>query len=74
MEDLRLGVTVVTKRIHIGRVKKNGWEWKEGHYDFTSEVLKVMCEYLEIQGNEKEITVNGKPKFIMTLKEIKEGE
>lgn len=56
------------------RKLKNGCEAWIKKDDVTKEFLRVMVEYLKNNDNSRIITVNGKPKYKITLEEISEVE
>jgi hypothetical protein len=70
---LVLGLSPITGTIYLGRLsKKNPNTWAGKKQDVTSNFIDVMLQKFEA-GYEHDITVNGKVKFKVTVKEIKQG-
>lgn len=70
MGQIRLGVAILSGRIFAGYPNKKGDGFREPRHDVTSDVLKVVAEYV---GMNHEITVqaDGKPAYTVAVKEIK---
>jgi hypothetical protein len=68
-----LGLSPITGTIYCGRLsKKNKYTWSGQKHDVTSNFISVMLQKFE-PGYEHEITVDGKARYKVTVKEI-EGE
>ena len=65
-ENLKLGVSPLTKTIFAGRVSKKGGMWID-KVDITEQFLRCCMEYFE-PNTENTIYVNGKPEFIIIVK------
>ena len=65
-----LGYSPLTERIYIGTVnKKKPNEWSGKKIDMTSNFIQVLLQKFE-PGTESTITVDGKPKYTITVREI----
>ena len=66
----------ITNTVYAGTTRKlkNGCEMWIKKDDVTKEFLGVMVQYLKDNENHTCITVNGKPKYKITLEEISEVE
>jgi len=75
-DKIHLGLSLNGEHVFIGKVKRtrNGISEFEDKIDRTSEFLGIMVDYLKENGGEVEIWVNGKPKYVVKLEEIKEEE
>jgi len=65
-ENLRLGVSPLTKTVFAGRINKKGNSWIE-KVDVTQDFLRCCVDYFE-PNTENTITSDGKPMFIITVK------
>lgn len=68
-ENLRLGVSPLTKTVFAGRVNKKGDVWVD-RKDVTQDFLRCVFDYFE-PDTENTITSDGKPVFIVTVKRAK---
>jgi len=65
-----LGYSPLTGKIYIGKVnKRRPNEWSGKKIDMTSNFIQVMLQKFE-PGFEHTITVDGKPKYKITVREI----
>jgi hypothetical protein len=65
-ENLRLGVSPLTKTVFAGRVNKKGDVWVD-RKDVTQDFLRCVFDYFE-PDKENTITSDGKPVFTVTVK------
>lgn len=65
-----LGYSPLTEHIYLGKVnKKRPNEWLGEKRDMTSNFIQVLLQKFE-PGTESTITVGGKPKYTITVREI----
>ena len=73
MKGLILGFSALTERIYLGRVsKRNHSQWRGEKLDITSNFIQVMLQKFK-PGYETTVDVDGKPKYTVTVKEIKKA-
>lgn len=67
---LVLGYSPLTERVYLGKVnKKKRNEWSGKKRDVTSNFIQVLLQKFT-PGTDCTITVNGKPKYSVQIKEI----
>jgi hypothetical protein len=66
---IRIACMALSKRIHAGRPNKAGTTFVGGGQDVTSDTLKAIIEFIGV-GQTHEVTVDGKPKYEITVKEL----
>lgn len=69
LKTARLACTALGKRIMLGYPAANGRHFKGDPVDVTSDCLKAVIEHVE-PGYEITVTVDGKPKYTIGVKEI----
>lgn len=70
-KGLRVACSALTSTIYVGQVEKDGMTFKDGKEDVTSDVLKAVVDFVG-PGTSKVIRSDGKPKYKITVEEIKE--
>ena len=66
----RIACTAINKRIMSGRIAKNGIDFIGNPVDVTSDCMKAVIEKIGV-GNTSIVTLDGIPKFEITVKEVK---
>lgn len=72
MSKLRVGCSSITQTIYAGRLDNKGELWVGQKHDVTSDVLGAVIAKVGA-GNILTINENGKPKFEIEVREIKES-
>lgn len=73
MGQLRVAMTALSHRIFAGYPAKDGQSFRGTRHDVTSDVLKAISEYVGMD-QEKIVTVDGVPQFIVAVRSIKQTE
>jgi hypothetical protein len=69
--EIRLGMAALTNDVFVGYLCKDGRTWKQGKHTVTSDFLQTMIQYVGVNKS-LEINVGGKPKYVITVKELPE--
>lgn len=72
MKPLHIGTSPITNRIFAGTVLKDGRTWGAGKQDVTGAACGAVAEHVLANGEPVVVTCNGKPKFRITVEELKE--
>lgn len=67
-ENIKLGVSPLTKTVYAGRLNKRGDMWLH-KTDVTEQFISCCLEYFEV-GTENTISINGTPTVKITVKNI----
>ena len=67
MKKLHVSVSPITNRIFCGNVLKDGMTWARNKTDVTGEVCGAVCNYVIANKSPVTVTVNGVPKFKITV-------
>jgi len=70
MRQLHIGNSLLTNRIYAGHVLKDGITWGEGKQDVTGAACGAVIEHVMARGGTVRVTVNGAPKYEITVREI----
>lgn len=73
MKPIHIGTSPITNRIFAGHVLKCGNAWGAGKQDVTGVACGAVAEHVIANGGPVTVTCNGKPRFLITVTEIKEG-
>lgn len=71
MKNLHVGTSPLTNRIFTGHVLKDGRTWGEGKQDVTATACGAVAEHVVASGGVVTVTCDGKPKFEITVVELK---
>lgn len=72
MKKLHVATSPITKRIYVGHVLKDGKTWAANQQDVTGAACGAVCEHVLANGEPVVVNCYGKPKFRITVEEIKE--
>ena len=70
MRKLHISTSPLTNRIYIGHVLKDGMTWGQGKLDVTGAACGAVCEHVIAEKSPVIVSVNGKPKFEITVRAI----
>lgn len=70
-KPFHIATSPLTNRIYIGHVLKDGQTWGEGKIDVTGAACGAVAEHVVANKDSVIVTVNGKPKYEISVKEIK---
>lgn len=73
MAEIRVAVGAIRNRIYAGRISKDGMTFLSGKVDVTSDVWNAVIEIVE-PGHEITIRADGKPRYAISVRELKEGK
>ena len=70
MKPIHIGTSPLTNRIFAGHVLKCGTAWADNKQDVTGAACGAVCEHVMAKGGTVEVTLNGKPKFEITVRDV----
>lgn len=68
MSDLRLAVAALTQNVYVGRLTKDGQNFRDGKQDITNDFLKAVIDRFEGGG---EITSSTGEKWLVAVRKVK---
>lgn len=68
---LHIACGPITGTIYAGTVDKTGQCWSSKQ-DVTNAAIGAVCEHAMLRGGDLMVTLNGKPKYKVTVEEIAE--
>jgi len=69
---LHIGCSPITGTIYAGTVLKDGRTWGSNKTDVIGAAIGAVCEHVMLNKGEVRVSLNGKPKFKITIKEIQD--
>lgn len=70
MKPLHIATSPLTARIFVGHILKSGVAWAANKQDVTGQACGAVCEHVMANGGTVEVTLNGKPKFEITVRDV----
>ena len=70
MKPIHIATSPLTNRIFAGHVLKCGTAWAANKQDVTGAACGAVCEHVMAKGGTVEVTLNGKPKFEITVRDV----
>lgn len=74
MKPIHIATSPLTNRIFAGHVLKCGAAWAANKQDVTGAACGAVCEHVMANGGTVEVTLNGKPKFEITVRDVEVGK
>lgn len=70
MKPIHIATSPLTNRIYAGHVLKCGTSFAANKQDVTGAACGAVCEYVLSKGGTVEVTLNGKQKFEITVRDV----